>query len=328
MKIMVTGATGFMGSCVLRRLLAEGMPCAVLVRPASKLTNIDDLRDRVEVRHGDVTDAASLRSALHGITHVYHCAGLPRIGPSYAELLHQVNVAGTRNMLRAARENGVERFLYTSSVTAIGITGTKQPATEEQPWNLGGLQVTYFTTKHLAEQEVARAVGEGLDCVIANPGYAFGPGDINFNSGRIIRDLYRRKVPFYPLGGISVIDVGVAVDGIVAVMEKGRTGERYILGGENIAYKDFFDLVCGIVGVPKIRVPILPILVKLVVKLAENSHRPRNITPLVNREILMASTKHLYYDPAKARRELGLGERPIAASLREAFAWYRAAGII
>ncbi|NTW49861.1 MAG: SDR family NAD(P)-dependent oxidoreductase [Chlorobiales bacterium] len=323
MKVLVTGATGFIGSSVLKRLVNEGYETAALVRAHSNLEAISDFADKVELRYGDVTDAGSVSNAMKGISHVYHCAGVARIGPGHDDLLYKVNVEGTRSVLREAMRNDVERVVFTSSVSAVGITGSKKPANEDQVWNLDKLNVTYFKTKHLAEQEVSQAVKQGLDCVTVNPSYVFGPGDINFNAGRLIRDLYHRKIPFYPIGGVCVVDIDVVVDGHLAAMKKGRMGERYILGGENISYKTVFDTICNIVGAPKVSIPMLPALIKMFIKVTENARKLKKVSALINQEILASSSKYLYYDSSKARRELGLGEKTFEESIRNTFHWYK-----
>lgn len=323
MKVLVTGATGFIGSSVLRRLVDEGYETVALVRPQSNLDAMSDFLSKVELRHGDVTDRDSVARAMNGINQVYHCAGVARIGRGYDDMLYKVNVEGTRNVLQEALQNSVDRVVFTSSVSAVGITGSKKPANEEQKWNLDGLKVTYFKTKYLAEQEVTQAVKQGLDCVIVNPSYVFGPGDINFNAGRLIRDLYHRKIPVYPIGGVCVVDIDVVVDGHLSAMAKGRTGERYILGGENITYKTVFDTICNIVGAPKVSIPMLPSLVKLFIKMTENARKLKRVSALINPEILASSSKYLYYDSSKARRELGIGHKTFEESIRNTFHWYK-----
>jgi dihydroflavonol-4-reductase len=323
MDVLVTGATGFIGSNLARRLVELGYPVRILMRKKSNHRAISDFESRVKIVYGDVTDKASLCEATKGVSHIYHCAGKAYIGSGKREQLYNINVAGTRNLLEAARENGVSRVVYTSSVSAIGITGTKKPADESQQWNLGDLKVDYYTSKHLAELEVAEAVKKGLDCVIVNPSYVFGAGDINFNAGMLIRDLYLRKVPFYPSGGVNVSDIEDVVDGHLAAMEKGRIGERYILGGKNLSYKELFDLICSIVGAPKVFVPITESIVKIFVSLTENARKIRRITALANREILLSATKYFYYTPQKAIQELGLKVRQPEESIVHAYEYYK-----
>ncbi len=324
MDVLVTGATGFIGSNLARRLVELGYPVRILVRKNSNHRAISDFESRVKIVYGDVTNQASLIEATKGVSHIYHCAGKAYIGSGKWEQLYNINVLGTRNLLEAARRNGVERVVYTSSVSAIGITGTKQPADETQKWNLADLKVDYYTTKHLAELEVAEAIKKGLDCVIVNPSYVFGAGDINFNAGLLIRDLYLRKVPAYPSGGVNISDIEDVVEGHIAAMQKGRSGERYILGGKNLSYKELFDLICDIVGAPKVVVPITGSIVKIFLTLTEKARKLKRITALANREILLSATKYFYYTPQKAIRELGLKVRQPEESIVHAYEYYKA----
>lgn len=333
MGVLVTGATGFIGSAIARKLVERGDRVALLVRKHSKLHAIEDILDSVELRYGDITDLESLQAATHGIDYVYHCAGKAYIGPKKAAELHAINVQGTKNVLTAAERNGVKRLVYTSSISAIGITGTKQPADESQRWNLDKLNVPYYTTKHLAEEEVRKAAQNGLDCVIINPSYVFGVGDINLNAGQLIRDLYHHKIPVYPTGGICVADVEDVAEGHIAAMERGKRGERYILGGENLTYKQVFDIICRVVGAPKVLVPLSESIVKIFVALTAKARRLHRITALANREILLSATKFFYFTSEKAKRELGFDNRhsvgeAFVETIARAFSWYRSRRLI
>jgi len=323
MKSLVTGATGFIGSNVLRQLVNDGHEAVALVRQKSNLDAISDILDRVELRYGDITDKPSILAASNGVRHIYHCAGMARIGPGHVDKLHKINVDGTRHVMEVAKESNVERVVFTSSVSAVGITGTKKPADETQTWNLDELNVPYFKTKHLAEKEVHKAVDDGVDCVIVNPSYVFGPGDINFNAGGLIRDLYYRRIPFYPTGGVCIVDINDVVAGHISAMHNGKKGERYILGGQNVPYKEVFDTICRIVGVPKVNIPMFPSLVKLVLKVTEKARKKHKISALANTEILTSASKFLYYDSSKAIKELGFSQTPFEKTLENTFHWYK-----
>ncbi len=333
MSVLVTGATGFIGSTLARKLVQRGEKVALLVRKQSKLHAIEDILDSVELRYGDITDLESLKSATRGIDYIYHCAGKAYIGPRRTQELYAINVQGTKNVLAAAEHNNVKRLVYTSSVSAIGITGTKQPADESQPWNLDKLNVPYYISKHLAEEEVRKAAQNRLDCVIVNPSYVFGAGDINFNAGQLIRDLYYHKIPVYPTGGVCVADVDDVAEGHIAAMERGKTGERYILGGENLTYKHVFDIICRVVGAPKVLIPLSESIVKIFLALTAQARRLHRITALANREILLSATKFFYFSSEKAKRELGFDNRhsvgdAFVETIARAFSWYRSRQLI
>jgi dihydroflavonol-4-reductase len=323
MNVLVTGASGFIGSNVARRLALDGYNVSVLVRKNSNLKALEGFDQKIKLVYGDVTDKDSLLAATKNITHLYHCAGKAYIGPNKREQLLKVNVTGTKNLLDAALTNNVKRVVYTSSVSAIGITGTKKPADETQVWNLDNLKVDYFTSKHLAELEVHEAVKNGLDCVIVNPSYVFGARDVNFNAGQLIRDLYLRKVPVCPLGGINVSDVDDVVAGHLAAMEKGRTGERYILGGKNLSYWELYTIVCEVIGAPRLFLPIGENVAKLFVYMTKKARRLRRISALANREILVSACKYFYYNSQKATHELGLQMKTPEESIFLAYDWYK-----
>ncbi|MDX2129424.1 MAG: SDR family NAD(P)-dependent oxidoreductase [Chloroherpetonaceae bacterium] len=328
MNVLVTGASGFIGANVARKLVEKKFPVTLLVREKSNLQAVDDILDKVTLRYGDVTDRKSIFEAMEGITNVYHCAGKAHIGGGKDRQLYAINVEGTRNVLEAAMHEEVKKVVYTSSVSAIGITGTKEPADENQDWNLDELNVTYFKTKHLAENEVKVAVDQGLDCVIVNPSYVFGEWDVNFNAGRLIKDLYFHKIPVYPTGGINVADVQNVVNGHLVAMEGGLKGERYILGGENLTYKEVFDTICRIVKAPRVWLPLYKSLVRLFVNLTADMRIHRKISALANREILESSSKYFYYSSKKAYSTLAYQRTPFDESIFRTFNWYKEKGLL
>lgn len=326
MHVLVTGATGFIGSHILRHLVAQGVETSAFVRRHSDTGIIADLLPKIHLRYGDVTDKPSVCEAMRGITHVYHCAGKVSISSKRSETVYRVNVDGTKHVAQAALSHGVQRFVYTSSVSAIGITGTTAPATETTAWNLAHFNVPYYHAKHLAESEVLSAVAEGLDAVIVNPSYIFGEGDVHFNAGGLVRDLYRRRIPAYPLGGVCVANVDHVAAAHLAAMQYGRTGERYILGGSNLSYKTLFDLICRITGAPKVFLPITKLIERVILKVSQ--WKALGITSLANPEILATTQAHLYYDSSKAKRELDLQPTLVEDTLRRTFEWYRSRNLL
>ena len=322
-KILVTGATGFIGSSLVKKLTSTDDEVSILVRKNSDLTSLSDVLHKVRLVYGDITDRASLDSALQGINFVYHSAGLTYMGDKKNALLYKINVEGTRNMLQASAAAGVTRFVHVSSITAVGIAFDKKPVDESVIWNFHQIDLEYARTKHLSEVEVAEAVKKGLDCVIVNPAFVFGAGDINFNAGRIIKDIYNRKLPFYPLGGICVVDVEIVAETIITAMKKGKTGERYILGGENVSYKQLADTISKITGAPRVRFP-LPFWMAKILKLALDLYKNKNrISKLFNMSMFGVASHFLYFDSSKATRELNMQYEPHEHSIRNAYEWYR-----
>ncbi|MBZ4219769.1 MAG: SDR family oxidoreductase [Chlorobium sp.] len=322
-KILVTGATGFIGSSLVKKLASTDNEVSILVRKNSDLTSLADVLHKVRLVYGDITDRASLDSALQGIDFVYHSAGLTYMGDKKNALLYKINVEGTRNMLQASAAAGVTRFLHVSSITAVGIAFDKKPVDESVIWNFHQINLEYARTKHLSEVEVAEAVKKGMDCVIVNPAFVFGAGDINFNAGRIIKDIYNRKLPFYPLGGICVVDVEIVSETIITAMEKGKTGERYILGGENVSYKQLADTISRITGAPRVRFP-LPFWMAKILKLGLDLYKNKNrISKLFNMSMFRVASHFLYFDSSKAKRELNMRYESHEHSIRNAYEWYR-----
>jgi len=322
-KILVTGGTGFIGSRLVHKLASTADDIHVLVRKSSDLTSLEGVLDRITLVYGDVTNRNSLDSALKDTWQVYHSAGLTYMGDKRNPLLQAVNVEGTRNILDASMGAGVQRVVHVSSITAVGMCSGKKPLDENSRWNFDSLNLEYARTKQKAEQLVAEAVKKGLDCVIVNPAFVFGAGDINFNAGRLIKDVYNRKIPFFPVGGVCVIDVEIVAETIVAAMEKGRTGERYIIGGDNVSYRELVATISAVTGAPKVYLP-LPFWMARILKSLLDMHKGRNgISKLFNLSMFRVASENLYYDSSKAVRELGMRREPHANSIRSAFEWYR-----
>ena len=322
-KILVTGATGFIGSALVQKLVNTPDEVSILVRKSSDLTSLTDVLNKVNLVYGDIADRASLDSALKGIDLVYHSAGLTYMGDKKNELLYKINVDGTHNILEASAAAGVKRVIHVSSITAVGIAFDKIPLNESSEWNFHAITLEYARTKHLSEIEVAKAVKQGLDCVIVNPAFVFGAGDINFNAGRIIKDIYNRKLPFYPLGGVCVVDVEIVAETIMTAMEKGKTGERYIIGGENVSYKQLADTISRITGAPKVLFPLPFWMAKILRSLLDMYKNKNRVSKLFNLSMFRVASEFLYYDSTKASRELNMRSEPHENSIRKAYEWYR-----
>ena len=325
-KIVVTGGTGFIGSRLVHRLAASGEDVHALVRASSDLASLKECLDRITLVYGDVTDIASLHGAFDGAEEVYHCAGITYMGDRKNPLLQRINVDGTQNVLDACRRAKVRRVVHVSSITAVGISGPNRKFDEESCWNFDMLDLEYARTKHAAEKIVAAEVKKGMDVVIVVPAFVFGAGDINFNAGRIIKDIYQRKLPCYPMGGICVIDVEIVIDCLVTAMKKGRKGERYIVGGDNVSYKELYDTIMRITGVHQ-RVLPLPMwaaqVISALLKLSRFSKERHKISKLFNMSMFNVASRFLYFDSSKAQRELGMRHEPFEQSIRRTFEFYR-----
>lgn len=330
-KILVTGATGFIGSRLVRKLLGGGDDVYALVRKSSNLELFSDIAGKIHFVEGDVTVAGSLRSAFEGMDQVYHSAGYTYMGGANGKtgLLHSINVDGTRNVMQAALEQKVSRVVHVSSITAVGIAGRSgKPCDESCRWNFDEVGLYYAETKRQSEEEVGRAVREGLDCVIVNPAFVFGAGDVNFNAGRLIKDVYHKKMPFYPLGGVCVVDVEIVVEAIIRAMEVGRTGERYILGGDNVTYKQLANIIAGVTGTRMFMMPLPYPVAKVLHNLLVLLHTKNRVSKLFNPTMFRVASEFLYFSSEKAVRELGMRSEPIEKSVHRAFDWYKKEGLL
>ena len=253
-KTLVTGATGFLGSHLLRRLASRGDDLRITVREASDTSPIDDLD--VERVRCDVLDRRAVRRALKGADRVFHVAGVMSVHPRDAERVFEVNVGGTRTVLEECLRAGVERVVYTSSAAALGPAARGQTADETQLFTAGHLGIPYVNAVHEAEVEALRQAAKGLPLVCVNPSITFGPGDVNVTSTRLVRSFLLGHVPAYADGGVNVVDVRDVAEGHVLADERGGVGERYILGGRNFTFDRLFADLGRISGVdPPIRVP-------------------------------------------------------------------------
>ena len=323
MKALVTGSTGFIGAAVARGLLERGVDVRVLVRHESDLGNLQGLK--VEQAYCDLRDAASLRRALAGCRQLYHVAAHYALWAPDPQIFYDINVTGTRNLLEAARGAGVERIVYTSTIGAIGLPAGGGPGTEETPVSLEQMSGHYKRSKFLAEQEVMKLVRAGLPVVIVNPSAPVGASDIKPTpTGQVIVDFMKGRMPAYIETGMNLIDVDDVAAGHLAAMEKGRTGERYILGNRNLMLREVFALLSRLTGVPAPRVK-LPRLAILPLAYANQwladyvTHRP----PRIPLEGVKMARYVMHYDCSKAIRELGLPQTPVEVALEKAVRWFR-----
>src|SRR6266496_4751680 len=256
MLAFVTGATGFLGSHVARALADNGADLRLLVRQSSNTKNIQDLK--AELVTGDLRDPVSLEKGIAGCDVVFHVAADYRLWVRDPDEMYRSNVNGTRAVLEAARKNRVRRVVYTSSVATMGFTSNGRPADESSPVSLDHMIGHYKRSKFMAEQLAMEAGRSGMDVVVVNPTTPVGEQDIKPTpTGRIIVDFLKKKFPAYVDTGLNLVDVSECARGHVAALEKGRSGERYILGGENMTLKQILDKLGSITGLPspRVRVP-------------------------------------------------------------------------
>jgi len=333
LRAFVTGATGFLGSHVARVLAEQGAELRLLVRPTSDLRNIKDLNaDRVV---GDLRDSASIEKALSGCEVVFHVAADYRLwvrGRDSGEM-YRSNVEGTRGLIEAARKQGVRRVVYTSSVATMGFTSTTNKgsvADEESPVSLAEMIGHYKRSKFMAEQAAVEAARSGVDVVIVNPTTPIGERDIKPTpTGRIVLDFLKRKFPAYVETGLNLVDATECARGHVQALEKGRSGERYILGGENLTLKQILDRLAAITGLksPTVKLPYFFALAAGVVDETVTG-RLLGREPRATIDAVRMGRKMMFVSSAKAERELGWRTVPVDGALRRSVEWFRASGYV
>jgi dihydroflavonol-4-reductase len=325
MYILVTGSTGFIGAHLCRELLAQGHQVRAFHRPSSSLRLLEGL----EVEHalGDVTQPETLQSAMEGVEVVFHAAAWMG-GHNQPGRQYTVTVEGTRNVLQAALKMGIGRLVYTSSAAALGIpdiTGQHQEPqliTENHAWNYRPDFYPFAYAKYLAELEVQKVVTQGLDVVIVNPTVIFGPGDIYRQSSSLVTQVAERRLSVAINGGVNCIHVADVIDGHLAAMACGKTGQRYILGGENLTHLQLLQTTAEVTGVPA---PSILLPTGLVRSLAGPANLLKAFLSLpVSPELLRLAGYFFYYDLHKAEHELGLTRhRPVKEAIAEAYAWFK-----
>ena len=324
---LVTGATGFVGAAIVRALLAAGCAVRVLARPGSDRRNLVGLD--IEIAEGSLEDAASLAASVAGCRYLFHAAADYRLWvPDPAAMFH-ANVDGTRDLMLAALDTGVERIVYTSSVATLGIIKGGS-ADEATPSGIGDMIGPYKQSKFAAEAAVRELIAErGLPAVNVNPSTPVGPGDIKPTpTGRVILEAAKGKVPAYVDTGLNIVHVDDVAAGELLAAERGTVGERYILGGENLPLADILAEVARVAGrrPPAIKLPyavVLPIAAG-----AEMMARLTGREPFTTLDGVRMSRKKMYFSSAKAMRELGYMPRPATLAIADAVAWFEANGYL
>jgi dihydroflavonol-4-reductase len=333
LKAFVTGATGFLGSHVARVLAEQGAELRLLVRPTSDVRNLEGLNaDRVI---GDLRDPASIEKSLSGCHALFHVAADYRLWVRDPAEMYRSNVEGTRLVLEAARKQGVRRVVYTSSVATMGFSASitsshGNVADEQSPVGIEDMIGHYKRSKFMAEQVAVKAARSGADVVVVNPTTPIGERDIKPTpTGRIVVDFLKRKFPAYVETGLNLVDATECARGHIQALEKGRSGERYILGGENLTLKQILDRLAAITGLksPTVKLPYFFALAAGVVDELVTG-RLLGREPRATIDAVRMGRKMMFVSSAKAERELGWRTVPVEGALRRSVDWFRSNGYV
>jgi dihydroflavonol-4-reductase len=326
-SVLVTGGSGFVGAAVARALAARGAKLRLLVRKSSPRANLEGLDAEIAV--GDMRDEASVAEALKGCRYLFHVAADYRIWARDPEEIVRNNLAGVTAVMSAALAAGVERIVYTSSVATLRIPGGR-PGDESGPLAPEEAIGAYKRSKVVAERRVERYVAEqGLPAVIVNPSTPMGPRDVKPTpTGRIAVEAARGRMPAYVDTGLNIVHVDDVAEGHLQALEKGRVGERYVLGGQDASLSDMLAVIGELTGrpAPRVRLPIAPLYP--LAEVAELMGRITGKEPFLTRDSLKMASHHMYFSSAKAERELGYAARPYREALRDAIAWFDANGYL
>jgi dihydroflavonol-4-reductase len=330
-KVLVTGGTGFLGSHIARLLAANGADLRLLVRPTSDLRNVTSLKaDRVI---GDLRDPASLKKAMLGCDFVFHVAADYRLwtkNKADAQEMYRSNVEGTRSVIQAGQEAGVRRVVYTSSVATMGFQSDGSTVDESSPVSLAGMIGHYKRSKFMAEQVALEAGRSGANVIVVNPSTPVGEQDLKPTpTGRIILDFLRGKFPAYVDTGLNLVDATVCAEGHLAALEKGRSGERYILGGENLTLQQILQKLSAITGIPapKVELPYAVAFGFSVLDTIITGYVLRR-EPRATIDAVRMGRKKMFVSSAKAEKELGWKIVPVEGALRRAAEWFKANGYV
>lgn len=323
--ILVTGATGLVGSHLLLELLRKGKQVRALKRAGSSVSAVDKIFAHYNVAvpeksiwvEGDITDYFSLLDAMEGVEQVYHCAAVVSFAGSAEEQLMKVNAEGTANVVNAAMEKGVKKLCHVSSTAALGRADNDKIISEETVWKISDKNSAYAISKYAAEREVWRGMEEGLDAVIVNPCIIIGPGDLNKSSGRMIQSV-RNGLKFYTSGANAFIDVRDVAKLMIALMESEIKNERFILAAENVDYKKVFELIAAALNKPAPTIRATALMSALAWRVAWFAGLFTNANPFITRETAMTGQQRNIYSNKKVKEKLNWNFIPVKEAVENA----------
>lgn len=322
MKLLVTGATGFIGSWVTKKLSSLGHSVRILRRKESDTSEIEDLS--IEHCIGDILDFESLNQAMKGVDSVFHLAGKIAYSRKERASMQNINVKGTKNVITACQFQNIRKLLHVSSVVTIGASFEgKEILNENSPYNLKNVHFSYSETKKEAEDLVLEAVKKNtLNAIVVNPGVVYGPGDVRKSSRKVPLKVARGEFPFYAPGGLSIAYIEDVVDGILKAWENGKKGERYILAGENLKIKKVFELISKESGVSPPRW-LIPSFILKPLSFTGDLMEKVNLKYFVNSEQALVSSLFHWFDSSKAKKELGYQSRSADYAIAQSVKWMK-----
>lgn len=327
MKVLVTGANGFLGSWLTRALVDDGHDVYALVRRNGDLSDLKGVNCKYV--YGDVTDLVSLLEAVTDFDSIFHLAGVVAYKASDRALMEKVNVQGTANVIEVCRERKVRRLVHLSSVVAVGAGfEPSEVLNETSEYNIHDLNLGYFETKHAAEILVKKACDRReVDAVIINPSTIYGFGDAKKGSRKMMLKVAQGKLKFYTSGGVNVVAVEDVIQGILSAWKNGKSGERYILSGENILIKDLFRMIAEEAGVPAPSVQLPDKVLHAVGTIGDFMEKIGMKSPL-SKENAHTATMFHWFDSAKAQRELNFKPRPAREAIHNSIQWVKEQGML
>ena len=321
MNVLVTGPDGLLGSNLVRELISRKYKVFAFVEKNKESKTISDLD--IEMIQGNILEKTDVLSATEGMDVVIHCAAMTNMYPPRMEMVNKVNIQGTENMIAASQHNGIKRFIYVGTANSFRSGNKENPGNELNEYGAGRYGLDYMDSKYKAQLIVLDKVqNEGLDAVVVNPTFMIGPYDSRPSSGEMIRGVYNKKVPGYPLGGknyVSVKDVSVAISNAIT---KGKKGNCYILGNENLTFKEAFDKIARCTKSKAPRLKLSKSLIRTYGKGATIFAKIFNLNPKITHELAILASETHYYSAQKAVRELEMPQTPIEEAIHDCYNWF------
>mgnify|MGYP001263513567 CR=1 FL=1 len=314
--ILLTGATGFIGSYLLRLLVRQGYRVRALRRSESPMDLVHDVANQVEWMEGDVTDLLALEEAFAGVTHVCHCAAMVSFHPRDFRRMMQINVEGTANLINLSLDYGIQKFVHVSSIASLGRSKDRPALDENCQWIQSAGNSQYAISKYLSEQEVWRGFAEGLPVAIANPAVVLGSGFWHLGSGRMFQQVHG-GLKFWSIGRTGVVDVRDVAQFLLILLERDISGERYILNAQNIPFRDLFFMVADALSVKRPSIKVTPLLAEIAWRVEWLKEKLTGAEPVVTRESARSSVSSYYYSNEKSLTVPGFSYRPLETTIRE-----------